>query len=203
MKQALDVYGLKAVSSIIALEDLEKELNQQIQYSKTIGAQYITTYIPPEIPFDFTDPLQFQILISKFKKIGTEIKRNHLKFAYHVEISEFEKIDGKFIFERILEEVGQDLLQLELDTFWIKKAGLDPIVTLLSIKNNVPLIHLKDMDVKGDSTEVGHGIIDWPPIFRILQDIGVKYYFVEQDFSSNPLNSVNKSLEYLKSIGVL
>lgn len=163
----------------------------------------MTCYFPPGNTELFTDPLKFQALISRFKKVGSEIKRNHLHLAYHPELPEFETMDGKFYFERLLDGVGRDLLALELDMFWVKKAGLDPRATLLAYKDSVPLIHAKDMDEKGDSTEIGNGIIDWPPIFRMLNEVGVKYYFVEQDFSPNPLASVKKSMDYLKKIGVV
>jgi sugar phosphate isomerase/epimerase len=136
------------------------------------------------------------------KKVGREVKRRGMKFLYHPHAGEYEIRNGKRIIDRLLSDVGTDLMQLELDLYWAKKGGLDPKAALLTYKGLSPLIHVKDMDSSGSFTEVGSGTINWPPIFRILQDVGVKYYFVEQDVSPHPLESVKMSLDYLKSIGV-
>lgn len=93
-------------------------------------------------------------------------------------------------------------MKLELDTYWSNKGGADPLQTLLEYKELVPLIHIKDMDKNGDFIELGQGIIDFPSIFRILRDVGVMYYFVEQDVSKDPMKSIMVSLDYLRSIGV-
>jgi sugar phosphate isomerase/epimerase len=202
MKQALDGFELQAISSIFAIDELEEELMEKIKYSLVLGASYISFFIPRETAVMLLkNPAQLQTLISKLKIIGLEMKRHGLQFAYHPEEPEFEKIGGKFIYDLILEGVGRDLLQLELDMFWVKKAGLDPAATLLSYKGRVPLIHVKDMDKSGDFTEVGRGIITWPPIFAAAKEAGVKYYFVEQNESQDPLKSVEMSIGYLKSIG--
>jgi sugar phosphate isomerase/epimerase len=94
-------------------------------------------------------------------------------------------------------------MDLELDIYWIKKAGLNPKEILKRYKGRVPLIHVKDIDEHGDFKEVGYGILDWPAIFSVAQDVGVKFYFVEQDVTPHPLRSVKMSIDYLKKIGLV
>ncbi|MDQ8737116.1 sugar phosphate isomerase/epimerase [Paenibacillus sp. LHD-38] len=199
MKRELDRLGLLGISTHVPIDKLKVELNQQIEYALTLGAQYI---VCPVVPRDtLLNIAKFNELVSFFQKVGKEIKRNGLQFAYHNHINEFEVIQGTFVLDRLLKEVGTDLMKLELDVYWVKKAGLNPAAVLEYYKGLVPLIHVKDMDPTGNFTEVGRGILDWPSILSVTKRIGVKYYFVEQDDSEHPLISAKMSIEYLKSIG--
>lgn len=199
INQALNKLGLKTVSTYIFSEDLMNDMQNQIEYAKAIGARYIVMAFPKE---RFDDEASLNATIAALKNIGQRIKRNGLQLLYHPHAVEYELRNGKFLIDRLLEAVGPDLMQLEIDLYWVKKAGLDPKTTLLAHKGIVPLIHLKDMDRNGDSTEVGSGVIDWIPIFCILKNVGVKYYFVENE-TPDPLESIKTSLHYLKSIGVV
>lgn len=124
-----------------------------------------------------------------------------MRLLYHPHAHEFEIRSGRRLLDRLLAAVGTDLMQLELDLYWVKKAGLDPAAVMLAYRGIVPLIHVKDADFNGNITEVGRGTIDWPSIFHVLKDAGVKYYFVEQDESPQPLESAKMNLDYLKLIG--
>lgn len=197
MKKALDALGLKAISTF---GSVDYDFNEQIKYALAIGAKYIVVASSKET---ISDSSKFQTLITSLKKFGKLLKSHGLHLLYHPHDYEFEQVGTQNFIDRLLEAVGSDLLKLELDLYWVKKAGLDPKTALLKYKGLVPLVHIKDMKLNGDFTEVGHGTIDWPPIFQILKDIGVENFFVEQDQSPHPLDSVQMSLNYLRSIGVL
>jgi sugar phosphate isomerase/epimerase len=47
---------------------------------------------------------------------------------------ELRRVNGKYILDRVFDNVGSDLLKAELDLGWIKKAGADPIEVLKSYK---------------------------------------------------------------------
>ncbi|NDI36554.1 sugar phosphate isomerase/epimerase family protein [Chengkuizengella sediminis] len=205
MKKVLNDLGLSAPSSHVPIELLLTQLEEQIQYSVEIEAKYIVcpyldagTYLRGEQNLKNT--------LINFQKIALKCKENGLQFAYHNHDFEFEKsVDGKYILDHIYQSVEADLLVAELDLFWVKKAGLDPIQYLSSLKNRCPIIHVKDMtnDNRKTFAEVGHGIIDYPSIFEMAEQMGIKYYIVEQDVCErSPLESVKMSIDYLKSIGI-
>lgn len=200
MKKALKHLNLGVVSTYVGHKDLENDLQHQIEYALRLGVQYIITDFSEKI---LRNESSIQGVISSLKKIGKEIKHQGLQFLYHPHAPEYKQVGGRRIIDRLLEGVGTDLIKLELDLYWTKKEGLDPLETLFKYKGLSPLIHVKDMDKNGIFIEMGNGIIDWPPIFRILKDVGVKYYFVEQEFSNHPLKSAKMSLDYLRSIGVV
>ncbi|RAP77288.1 sugar phosphate isomerase/epimerase family protein [Paenibacillus montanisoli] len=200
MKRMLNQLGLKTVSTYVNYKDMETDLLHQIQYASTLGMKYIVTSFPKE---RFEDKEKIPELISSLKKMAAEAKRQGMLLLYHPHQHEYEKLGEELIIDQLLQGVGSSMMQLELDLYFVKKAGLDPKATLQKYKGMSPLIHIKDMDKEGDFTEIGSGTIDWPPIFRILKETGVNYYFVEQNVSQNPLQSAKISLNYLKSIGVV
>jgi len=204
MKQVLGDLGLAAPSSHVGLQLLDNELQQQIEYSLEIGAKYIVCpWLDEKL---LQEEESFQQLMEKFARIGEEVKRSGLQFAYHNHAFEFQTAStGGPILDRMYQSVSSDLMKAELDLYWVKKGGYDPKAYLLSYKGRAPLIHVKDMadDAEGTFAEVGHGIIDYKPIFEAAEEAGVEYYIVEQDRCQRPaLESVRMSIEYLKSIGI-
>ncbi|CAG7648701.1 Inosose dehydratase [Paenibacillus solanacearum] len=204
MKQVLGDLGLAAPSSHVGLQLLDNELHQQIEYSLEIGAKYIVCpWLDEKL---LQEEESFQRLMEKFARIGEEVKRSGLQFAYHNHAFEFQTAStGRPILDRMYQSVSSDLMKAELDLYWVKKGGYDPKAYLLSYKGRAPLIHVKDMadDAEGTFAEVGHGIIDYKPIFEVAEEAGVEYYIVEQDRCQRPaLESVQMSIEYLKSIGI-
>lgn len=47
-------------------------------------------------------------------------------------------------------------------------------------------------------TEVGNGTIDWNRIFEHSDEAGMKHFFVEQDISDSPFESIEQSISYMK-----
>lgn len=204
MKRALDSLGLRTLSSHVGIGQLDAELEQQIAYSLEIGAQYIVCpWLPEE---ELKDEAKFQALMDKFRSIGEACRKNGLTFAYHNHAFEFARTDdGRYILDKMYDSVDASLMKAELDLYWVKKGGLDPKSYLLNYKGRAPLVHVKDMagDAEGFFAEVGQGIIDYPSIFAIAEEVGVECYIVEQDVCKRPpLESVKMSIDYLKSIGI-
>ncbi|MBO9611033.1 MAG: sugar phosphate isomerase/epimerase [Paenibacillaceae bacterium] len=204
MKSTLDGLGLKAVSSHVGIQLLESELEKQIAYSLEIGASYIACPWLPEA--ELLDETKFQEIMAKFRAFGEACNKAGLTFLYHNHAFEFKKAnDGAYILDKMYAGVDASLMQAELDLYWVKKGGLDPKAYLLGYKGRAPLVHVKDMagDEEGFFAEVGQGIIDYPSIFSVAEEVGVQCYIVEQDQCKRPpLESVKMSIDYLKSIGI-
>jgi sugar phosphate isomerase/epimerase len=209
MKKVLDGLGLKAASSHVGLPFLNRELLEStlayhIEYNKEIGSEYI---VVPWAPFDgLTSIEELQPYLDDLKVAAEACKQAGIGFAYHNHAMEFAKIGDKTIHEIIFESLDPELLLVEMDLYWVKKAGLDPKSYLCKYKGRAPLIHVKDMtaDDRGFFTEVGRGIINYPAIFDKAEELGVKYYIVEQDQCERPpLESIRMSYDYLKTLGIV
>jgi sugar phosphate isomerase/epimerase len=131
---------------------------------------------------------------------GEKCKKAGIQLCYHNHNFEFEKQDGKYPYD-ILIATDKDLVKMEMDIYWIKKAGQDPIALFKKHPGRYPLWHVKDMDKtpQQNFTEVGNGIIDFKEIFKYKNLAGMKYFFVEQDMTpGDPFVSIKESIDYIK-----
>ncbi len=91
---------------------------------------------------------------------------------------------------------------MELDLYWVNKAGKDPIALFKQHPGRFPLFHMKDMDNTANKafTEVGNGVIDFKKILAQADLAGLKYFFVEQDRTpGDPFVSIQQSYTYIKN----
>jgi sugar phosphate isomerase/epimerase len=133
-------------------------------------------------------------------KSGEITKKSGIQFAYHNHDFEFEKFDEtKNIYDFILENSSQDLVKMELDLYWISKAGLDPILYFEKYPKRFPLWHVKDMKSgTKDFAEIGNGTIDFKRIFEAKEKAGLEHWFLEQDSSDKDIfESIKISKKYI------
>lgn len=124
------------------------------------------------------------------------------RISYHNHAFEFDtEIEGKSALEYLLEPTADNKILAEIDVFWVKKGGRDPLSFLQPYVNRMPIIHLKDMtkDERQTFAEVGTGVIEFAPILDWCEKSGVEWYAVEQDVCpGNPIDSLNTSLKNLQ-----
>lgn len=205
VKRALDDNGLFAVASHVGLEQLENGPERAIEESVVLGAEYIVVPYLADSRRGSADA--YRQLAMVMNRIGQQVKDAGLQLAYHNHAFEFEKFGGKqYGYDALMEATDPNLVQIELDTFWVQKAGEDPAAYMRRYRGRVPLIHLKDMTPEPESTfaEVGGGMMDFEAIFDAAEEAGGKYYIVEQDVCKNhpPLESIAISFRNLQKMGM-
>ncbi|MEP7278818.1 MAG: sugar phosphate isomerase/epimerase [Bacteroidota bacterium] len=143
----------------------------------------------------------YKKLAADFNKAAETCKAAGIQFCYHNHDFEFEQQDGKYPYDVLLDETDAALVKMEMDLYWVSKAGQDPIKLFDKHPGRFPLWHLKDMDDTAAHafTEVGNGTIDFKNIFKHADTAGMKYFFVEQDkCPGSPYDSITKSIAYIK-----
>ncbi len=198
LRKELDHMGLRGVSTYVDLPALEADLQRQLQDAAALGVEYVVTSAPKE---RFADDNEFRKMVASLRKASVEAGLLGLTLLYHPHDYEFRRRHGETDLERLLDAVGRDRMQLAPDLYWIRKGGYDPVDFLLTHRGIVPLAHVKEMDGSGGFAELGTGITNWPEAFKAMRQAGVRYYFVEQDVSIDPLASAQASLNYLRLIG--
>jgi sugar phosphate isomerase/epimerase len=103
----------------------------------------------------------------------------------------------------LLKNTNSDLVDFEMDIYWVVRAGQDPLQWLDYYPGRFKLIHVKDMD-KNDkdlNTEIGNGSIDYKQLLPAINQIGVKYFIVEQEnYKIDPYVSIAQSNKYLRDV---
>ena len=133
---------------------------------------------------------------------GDTARQSGLQFAYHNHDFEFEDFDGSGnVYDFLLNRTSPELVQMELDLYWIAKAGFDPLSYFEKYPGRFPLWHVKDMKAgTRDFTEIGNGTIDFARIFAAREKAGLRHWFLEQDSGDKDIfESISISRKYIQS----
>jgi sugar phosphate isomerase/epimerase len=137
-------------------------------------------------------------------QLGAILKKGGVQFYYHNHAEEFQRVDGRYIMDWLLEMTDPGCVVGEVDVMWTQYAGVDPASYIRRHAGRVPYVHIKDMDAERDFTEVGRGVIDFDSIFEACEGSVLRWYVVEQDtFKGDPIEGVAESLEYFRARGML
>jgi sugar phosphate isomerase/epimerase len=201
VKSVLAKNNLATPSVHVLASGLRNNLQQTIDAAKTIGHQYVVcAYLLPEERKSLDD---YKRLIELFNDAGARLKKAGLQFCYHNHDFEFTPIDDRIPYDLILAGTDAKTVKMELDLYWIAKAGQNALKYFSSHQGRFPLVHVKDMDAtpKRFFTEVGRGTINFKEIFADSAKAGIKHYFVEQDETpGSPFASIKMSIDYLKQL---
>ena len=143
-------------------------------------------------------------------RIGDAAKRAGLQYVYHNHAGEFaDQGGGATGYDVLLRETDAELVKFEIDCGWMVFAGHDPIEYFRKHPQRFPLIHVKDFlptSKKGGEmlgAELGHGVVDYRPIFAAAAKAGLQHYFVEQEgpfARMTPLEAARVGYGYLHSL---
>ncbi len=199
-KQHLDTMGLEVVGSHAGLEQLTNDLQTQIDFLHEVGGRYIA------LSYRFESRQQVLEVAERFNQIGANCRAQGVQFLYHNHNWEFTRFDGEYAYDILLSATDPDLVKIELDTYWVKRAGEEPAEYLGRLHGRCPLLHIKDME-PGDEqffAEIGEGVLDFDAIFREAAAAGTEWLVVEQDASRrSPFESIAISYRNLENMGVI
>jgi sugar phosphate isomerase/epimerase len=167
LKAVIDETALTVVAAHSSLERLMNELDDVAAEADYLGFRHVILTWMPEDHRGSADnwKLSAQIL----NDIGAELQRRNLQLCFHNHSIEFEeKYDGQYGLDILYANSDPQLVQAELDTYWIKKGGLDPTAYIKKYAGRVPLLHIKDRNANGDFAEIGAGLLNWPEIYRLM-----------------------------------
>ena len=151
----------------------------------------------------------YQKMAADWNKVGEIMKNYNIQFGYHNHNFEFDTIEGKVpYYDVLMVELDPALVTMEIDIFWVTKAGQDPVEMFKKYPGRFQLFHLKDMftaeapfyhtDTR-DFAPVGEGKIDFKAILAAKDIAGMKYMIVEQDHTKDglPFDAIQKSITNL------
>lgn len=198
IKSLLDQFGLAAPAIHVGLDDLRGNLDGVLEAAQTVGHRYL---VCPWLEEDERTLAHYKELAPFFNEVGAACKDVGIQFAYHNHDFEFEMTDGLVPYDLLLDETDANLVQMELDLYWITKTGHDPMAYFEREPGRFPLCHVKDMMIGGEEiVAVGEGSIDFGRIFAQSEQAGLAHYFVEHDNPDDPIASITASYAHLKDL---
>jgi sugar phosphate isomerase/epimerase len=209
-KKMAEDLGMEALSSHTEVEaqgiTLENAKKMAEDHAR-LGVKYcVQPWVVPEA----RTIASYQKMVADWNKVGEIMKESGIQFGYHDHNFEFATVDGKIpYFDIFLPELDKDLVTMEIDLFWVTKAGQDPVEIFKKYPGRFQLFHMKDMFTQqapffttegvDDFAPVGAGLIDFKRILAAKDIAGMKYMFVEQDKSreNKPFDDIQTSLTNL------
>lgn len=193
--------GLKLVSSHVGFETLRDDPGPALDLACQLGLTYV---VCPSAPESWRNSREGYLrLADLFNEVGDDCRSRGLRFGYHNHAMEFDKFDGTLGLDLLLGHTDPDLVQAELDVFWVEKAGYRATDYLKKYAGRCDVIHIKDMTRDGRQTfaEVGYGGFDIPLLVETANASGVRWLLVEQDVCErDSFDSVTMSYEYLRQL---
>lgn len=157
-------------------EDPDKQIERHIKLGcEAIGVPG-TGY-----PQSYDGYMQFCEDISKPVE---KAKQANLKFCLHNHFCEFEKYNGKYAIEHVLENTDPETVMLTFDVYWAYHAGVDAAEFIHKYGSRIFCTHMKDtavIDGKNRMIELLDGNLNYDKVMKEIYDAGIKWHFVEQD----------------------
>jgi sugar phosphate isomerase/epimerase len=208
-KAQLEQRGIKPISGHFGYERYRDDAEGAAKEAKALGLQYAgCAWIPHNGAFDEKTCREAAAV---FNHAGEVLAKQGIKFFYHTHGYEFQPYGDGTLFDLLMKETNPKYVHFEMDIFWIVHPGQDPAKLLEKYKGRWELMHLKDMrpstptglltggtDVKND-VALGTGKIDMPATLRAAKEVGVKWYFIE-DESPTSEQQIPQSLRYLSKV---
>lgn len=166
-----------------------------LERSRTLGHRWL--FVPSVPNAMWRSRSGIAELVARFHECGAEARRQGMTLGFHNHAVEFEPVDGFPAVGRFWDETDPDLVVIELDCYWVTRAGHDPVVWLRRYPGRTPALHLKDLALGGGMAPVGSGTIDWRRIFAERKRAGVRHLLVEHDDPADELASARTSWRYL------
>ncbi|MFF7293372.1 sugar phosphate isomerase/epimerase family protein [Microbacterium sp. NPDC008134] len=210
LRTALDRNGLQLVGSHINPLDPEI-LGPVLDFHASIGNPAIACDIE-FYPYGDLDYVRRRADV--FTRVGEMCAERGMVFAYHNHFQEFQEFGGATVYEHVLENTDPALVKIEMDTFWMYRAGQDPLEWIRRYGDRVILSHQKDFpagldeplnlyegvvakdavidmdlfeEVKNEAafTEIGTGILPIQDIIDALDALpAFRFLLLEQDHSA-------------------
>ena len=207
-KQILDDLGLKAPTAHVGIDVLQGDgIGKIAEDYKLLGVE---TIVVPFLGEEWRQGTQgYMHTAEVINEIASRLTTEGFVTAYHNHAFEFtDPMQGdKSGWQILMDETDPSSLKVELDTYWVLKAGQDPVKTIQELGQRVTLLHIKDMDADDQSfAPLGTGTLPLDAIIQAAESLSsIKYLIVEQDMATKqaPMEAIAISFEHLKSKGLV
>lgn len=203
LKAICDELGLGIVLTHASPDRIINDTEAVIREHEIFGCDYIGI---GSLPDKYRNLDWYGHFAADFRDAAKRIADAGKLFMYHNHNFEFEKVGGKRMIERLVEDFSPQEMGITLDTYWVQAAGADVCEWIGILKDRIHCVHLKDMDVRGMTpvmAPVMAGNMNFKAIMKALEQAEtVKYLLVEQDTcEGSPFDCLQTSYNNLATLG--
>ena len=208
-KALLDKNNLSVTSVGADYKELETNPQAVVDNAKKFGAKYAMCAWVPHNGDDFTID-DAKKAVDVFNRAGKLLKENGITLCYHAHGYEFRPYNNETLFDYMAKNMDPKYANFEMDVFWIKHPGQDPVALLKKYPGRFKMMHLKDRKPGTEGNQLGHadvetnvvlgsGDVGIADIMKIARKEGVEKFYIE-DESSRSMEQVPQSLAFLKGL---
>ncbi|MBC8075825.1 MAG: sugar phosphate isomerase/epimerase, partial [Chloroflexales bacterium] len=199
--QQLRALGLEVLAAHAALP-LGAGQQSALELAATFGCRRIVWHgWPRDARYGSLDGIR--ALAEEYNAAAKVAAANGLELGLHNHWWEMEPVEGRLPYQLLLELLDPTIF-FELDVYWAKTAGRDPVALIAELGTRAPLLHIKDGPATpaAPMTAVGDGVLDMPAIIGATR-ASAEWLVVELDVcATNMLHAVERSYGYLVGRGL-
>jgi sugar phosphate isomerase/epimerase len=192
--------GLEVPSAHIKMP-LGDDKQEVLDTMAALGARHIVCPGVGREPYETIDGIKR--VCERFNEANAVAQANGYTFSIHNHWMEFQEVEGRNASEVLLENLDPTVL-FQVDTYWVKAAGLDPVAVVQQLGKRAPLLHIKDGPATiGESMlPLGEGSMDIKALVKAGAG-NTEWLIVELDrCDSDMVEAVQKSYKYMVGEGL-
>lgn len=208
-KKMLSKNKLKMISVGTDYATLKTNPMKAVEDARKFNAKYVVTFWLPHEGNQF-DISHTKEAVEVFNAAGKVLKEHGISLCYHPHGYEFRPYEDGTLFDYMVKNTNPQYINFEMDVFWVKHPGHDPVALLKKYPNRFLLMHLKDRAHGTEGNQDGHadvetnvvlgsGDVGIAEVIKAAKEVGVKHYFIE-DESSRCEAQIPMSLKFLESL---
>ena len=210
--QMLKDFNLTAPSLHADITSMRKGMAKMLDGASVLNPKYL---VIPALIEGRSNLDDYKKLAEEFNRFGEQMSSYNMKFVYHNHGYEHIEMDGQIPMDFLLQHTDPNFVQFELDIFWMRAAGADPVEFLKKYPNRFMMLHLKDASesfrFSGDGgspdqwmagfskmSDPGDGVLNVKEIMQTAIKSGARHLFLERDLAPEPLKTLKNSFKNLK-----
>jgi sugar phosphate isomerase/epimerase len=183
MKKIINDAGLELESTHYVMGELRDNLDERIEFALESGQKQmiLSSFWLPE-KATMSDWMKSADELNNF---GVKAKQAGIQMGFHNHHMEFAKIDGKLIYDALLDQFDPDYIKMQFQVAVIN-IGYKAADYFKKHPGRFISAHLADYSPADNKKSIatGQGIVDWKEFFDTVKTGGLKNIFVEMDFET-------------------
>lgn len=206
-RKIIEDHGLTCPSAHVTLAELRNGQQKVIDWAKEIGMTQIgTATLNGKVENGVATMDVVKRAADEYNTISEASSKAGLQQFLHDETFEMAKVDGRLVYEVLLELLDPKLVKMQFQMSAMRTVG-DPVMYFSKHPGRFISMHLQGVDLtapmptpggpRPPNVAVGHDSLDWQKIFAAAQAGGLKNYFLEQSWDLTV-----QGVAYLKTLKV-